>query len=137
MKYALTIRANISLLVGLLALGACSGPAIDDWPPIAPPVPEAVINDYVQRYTANVSPLPVYDADDLRALSIVLERRAQQKDDSDTSSKYAPRSLHSDEDDDDSAKRSANEINTIERRVRRKYESRHDRRHELRAKYGL
>ena len=136
MKYARTPRANISLLIGLLVLGACSGPAIDDWPPIAPPVPEAVINDYVQRYTADVSPPPIYDADDLRALSIVLERRAQQKDNSDTPSIHVPPSLRDDEDR-NGAKRSANEINTIERRVRRKYESRHDRRHELRAKYGL
>jgi len=135
MKYTLTPRANISWLVGLLALSACSGPAIDDWPPVAPPVPEAVINDYVQRYTADVSPPPVYDADDLRALSIVLERRALQEDDRAPSTDVPP-SLRGGESG-DSAKRSANEINTIERRVRRKYESRHDRRHELRAKYGL
>ncbi len=127
---------NFGLWIGLLALGACSGPAIDDWPPVAPPVSEAIIEDYVQRYTADVSPPPVYDADDLRAIGIVQQRRARSKDDGDLPSMYALPSLGGGEDA-DGAKRSANEINAIERRVRRKYESRHDRRHELRGKYGL
>ena len=134
MNLADQCNLRFSLLFSVLLVSACTGPAIDDWPPKAPPVPEAIIEDYVARYTADFAPPPVYDADDLRALSIILGRRARKTDTPELPTLYK---VPSENDVTEPRTRSANEINTIERRVRRKYESRHDRRHELRAKYGL
>lgn len=128
-------------VAALIALGACAAPEISDWPPKAPPVDEAVIDDYVQRYTRDIV-TPSYSLEDVDALILLSKRRFRNVDEEDDLARYR-REMEEIQakgaDDDDVTRgpeRSRGEINAIERRIDRRFESRHDRRHE-RLRYGL
>jgi len=130
----------IASLTALIALGACTAPEIADWPPKAPPVDEAVVDDYVQRYTRDIV-TPNYTAEDIDALILLNKRRYRNVDEESDLERYRrdlDENLAKSADDDVTAgpSRSRGEINAIERRFDRRYESRHDQRHE-RLKYGL
>ncbi len=124
----------------LFALGACTAPEIADWPPKAPQVDEAVVDEYVQRYTRGMVK-PNYTAEDIDALILLNKRRFRNVDEESDLERYRrdlEENLAKSTDDNVTLgpSRSRGEINAIERRIDRRYESRHDRRHE-RLKYGL
>lgn len=131
-----------SALAPALLLAACQAPDIDDWPPTPPPVPDETVQRYVDIYARDADEAPRYGPDDIKALTILLDRQARTRDDEDDIGRLR-RELDnirekSDEDGESAPDaRSRNEINAIKRRVERKYESRHDQRHELRSRYGL
>lgn len=127
---------------GLLALAACTAPAIDDWPPVAPPVDQAVIDRYVDRYVGDYKS-PSYTADEVEALRILHMRRFRSGDNGAGDIERLRReqqeirdSMSRDGDVTEPKPRSRNEINAIERRIDRRFESRHDRNYE-RLKLGL
>lgn len=123
---------RICLAMPILALAACAAPVIDDWPPAPLDVSDDVVQQYVDRYALK-EPVPrAYTEIELKALQILQVRDRYESglghrktaEDTDTPTPSANG-------------RSRAEINAIKRRVYRRYESTHDRRHELRSKYGL
>lgn len=129
------LRHRINVVFGILALSACTAPEISDWPPEPIAVSDEVVQRYVDRYALKEPGPRTYTDIELKALQILQERRRYE----DGRRAY---SIGSDVDDEESRsaedqERSRNEINAIKRRVYRRYESSHDRRHELRSKYGL
>lgn len=131
---------RILAVIALFAsLTACSAPDLGTWPPTAPDVSEEIIQNYVDRYTADSKPAPVYGPEDILALRILSDRRAALRDidDFDEESyriaieKTLDKSAH------DGNRLSRNDINAITRRVERMYESNHARRHVLKGKYGI
>lgn len=118
----------------MMILSACAAPTIDDWPPAPVEASDDVIQQYVDRYALKEQTSRVYSGIELKALQILQERRRYQSTDP-----IREASRDSDQDDDVTigTKRSRAQINAIKRKVYRKYESAHDRRHELRSKYGL
>ncbi len=122
------------ILCSLLVLASCAAPTIDDWPPAPVDTSDVVIQQYVDRYALKEQTPRVYSDIELKAPQILQERRRYHSTDP-----IREASLDSDQDDDVTigTKRSRAQINAIKRKVYRKYESAHDRRHELRSKYGL
>jgi len=132
---------NLIPTLPLLALAACSAPAIDDWPPTAPPVSDEVIQRYIDLY-AKGKPVPVYGPEDIRALTIMLDRKARSSKAGDDITKLRQ------ELDDNLAKmkatqpslspkgRSRAEINALKRKIKQKYDSRVEQRRELKTRYG-
>lgn len=129
-------------IVCAILLGACAAPEISDWPPVAPLVSEQVIQSYVDRYARDDEP-PSYGPEDIRALNILMKRRSRTFDEggdlerfrSDLESVQAKND--GDSDVTEGPGRSKAEINAIKGKIDRRYESHHDRRHQLRSKYGL
>lgn len=116
----------------LLSLTACTAPDINDWPPAPIEASDDVIQQYVDRYAHKESSPRVYTDIELQALQILQQRTRyheglpvlEMSDQTET-----PKS---------SAKeRSRAEVNAIKKRVYRRYESAHDRRHKLKSRYGL
>lgn len=126
------MRARIWLLCTIFALAACSAPDINDWPPAPLKVSDEVVQQYVDRYALKETSPRIYTDTELKALQILQERRQYQK-----SSSIRQSSKDTEEEIPSSKERSRAEINAIKRRVYRRYESAHDRRHELKSKYGL
>lgn len=124
--------ARLWLMSPVLVLVACAAPVIDDWPPAPLNVSDDVVQQYVDRYAFKEPAPRVYTKIELKALQILQERaryksglgHRETTEDTDTPTPSANG-------------RSRAEINAIKRRVYRRYESTHDRRHELRSKYGL
>lgn len=138
------MRFVITLCAGTLLLSACTAPEIADWPPIPPPVPEDVVQRYVDIYASEEPNIPVYGPEDVRALSILSQRRARYATDDDDLDRLrrearATAAEVNDPSDKDLSPpaRGRHDISVIERRVEREYDSPHDRRHTLRSKYGL
>ena len=118
----------------MLALVACAAPAIDDWPPAPVEASDDVIQQYVDRYAFKEGAPRVYSEIELKALQILQERTRYHK------SSDLPRASDTEAQESETTgprERSRAQINAIKRKVYRKYESAHDRRHELRSKYGL
>lgn len=126
------MATRICIVMPILMLAACAAPTIDDWPPDPIEVSNDVVQQYVDRFALKEPSLRVYTDIELKALKILQER-----------SRYRSRlDTRQDSEDTNAPPSSANErsraeINAIKRRVYRRYESAHDRRHELRSKYGL
>ena len=133
---------TIALFICTILLGACAAPEISDWPPEAPPVSEEVIQSYVDRY-ARDDEAPRYGPEDIKALNILMKRRARTYDEDDDLSRFRSNleSVQAKNDDDrdvtEGPGRSKAEIDAIEDKINRRFESHHDRRHQLRSKYGL
>lgn len=115
-----------------LIISACAAPDINDWPPTPVETSEDVIQQYVDQYALKESTPRVYSEIELQALQILQQRARYQIG-------QPVQKTHNNEAEETSSsrERSRAEINAIKRRVYRKYESSHDRRHELRSKYGL
>lgn len=135
------MRRALTLLPVFL-LAACQAPEIADWPPKPPPVDDAVVQKYVDIYAAEEPVAPEYGPDDIRALNL-LHKRMLRNDTPDGDIDKLRQELdeirsagNRDEDTNDTGGYSRNEINAIKRRVERKYDSKHDRRMELK-RYGL
>ncbi len=128
----MSMGARIWLVLTFLMLAACAAPVIDDWPPEPIEVSDDVVQQYVDRYALKEPSPRVYKDIELKALKIIQERARYQ-------SGLDTRQISEDTDAPSSSAngRSRAEINAIKRRVYRRYESTHDRRHELRSKYGL
>lgn len=126
------LRARIWLVFPVSALVACAGPEINDWPPAPIETSDEVIQQYVDRYALKEPSPRVYSDIELKALKILQQR-----------ARYQERfpvleSLDETEPPESSAKeRSRAEINAIKRRIYRRNESAHDRRHKLKSRYGL
>lgn len=125
----------IPLISVLTVLSACAAPDISDWPPDPIAASDEVVQRYVDRYALKESAPKAYTDIELQALQILQERTRYE-------TRQRAYESSSDFDPDDSnasenSERSRNEINAIKRRVYRRYESSHDRRHELRSKYRL
>lgn len=128
---------HVILLSAITA--ACSAPDIDDWPPTPPAVSEEIIQSYVDRYTADSKPAPVYRPEDIQALRILSERRAALRDldDFDDADSRLELEKLQGKSATDGKSLSRNEINAITRRVNRMYDDVHTRRHVLKGKYGI
>lgn len=126
------MRARIWLLCPTFALAACSAPDINDWPPDPLEVSDEVVQQYVDRYALKETSPRVYTDIELKALQILQERVQYQK-----SPSIRQDSIDTEEETPSAKERSRAEINAIKRRVYRRYESAHDRRHKLKSKYGL
>ena len=125
--------ARIWLVLPILMLAACAAPVIDEWPPAPVEATDDVVQQYVDRYALKEPSPRIYTDIELKALQI-LQERVRYKSELDT------RQVSENRDDEQTSStnvRSRAEINAIKRRVYRRYESTHDRRHELRSKYGL
>lgn len=132
-----------SVLFTSLLLGACaSAPDIADWPPRAPAIEDETVQKYVDIYAAHEPDQPRYGPDDIDALNLLSRRMLRNgPPDGDIERLRGEldeiRAAARHEQKDDSARTySRNEINAIKRRVERRYESKHDRRMELK-RYGL
>jgi len=125
--------ARIWLVLPILMLAACAAPVIDEWPPAPVEATDEIVQQYVDRYALKEPSPRVYTDIELKALQILQERVRYQ-------SEFDTRQVSEDRDDESTSSangRSRAEINAIKRWVYRRYESSHDRRHELRSKYGL
>lgn len=125
-----------------LLLAACQAPDIDDWPPTPPPVPDETVQRYVDIYARDADEAPRFGPEDIKALTILLDRQARARDREGDIGRLRRelddiRAKSNDDEESAPDARSGNEINAIKRRVERKYESRHDQRHELKSRYGL
>lgn len=121
-------------LCPVLVLAACAAPAIDDWPPAPVDASDDVIQQYVDRYALKEAAPRVYSEIELKALQILQERTRYQE------GNALSRALDTEAQETETTgprERSRAQINAIKRKVYREYESAHDRRHELRSKYGL
>ena len=128
------MRKRYWILCPVLGLMACAAPAIDDWPPAPVEASEDVIKQYVDRYALKEPTPRVYSDIELKALQILQERARYQEGDA------LARTIDTGTEKTETAsprERSRAQVNAIKRKVYRKYESAHDRRHELRSKYGL
>ena len=125
-------QPRIGILSFVILVSACAAPDINEWPPTPVETSEEVIQQYVDRYARKKANPRIYSEIELQALEILKQRTKYQ-------SKRTVRETHRGNTDETFLirKRSRAEINAIKRRVYRKYESSHDRRHELRSKYGL
>lgn len=125
---------RVWIFLPILALMACAAPTIDEWPPAPVEASDEVIQQYVDRYALKERTPRVYSDIELKALQILQEQTRYQE------GNALPRDLEAETDRNESTgprERSRAQINAIKRKVYRKYESAHDRRHELRSKYGL
>lgn len=122
------------ILCPVLGLAACAAPAIDDWPPAPVEASDDVIQQYVDRYALKEAAPRVYSEIELKALQILQERTRYQDGNASTQTLGAETQKSTPS---GPKERSRAQINAIKRKVYRKYESAHDRRHELRSKYGL
>lgn len=132
-----TAGATAALLAG------CVAPQISDYPVEPPPLTErerdqvrALVSDFT---AADVEPAEVPPATELETLDPTQRERLRKAREpfnygggGDEDLRPTPR-----EESGRQSEYSRGEINAIERRVNRRYESEHDRRHELKAKYGL
>ncbi len=131
----------MSVIVIGITVSACAAPDINDWPPDAPAVSEAVIQHYVDIYAADEPEVPVYSADDIMALNIITRRelRSGQADEdierfrAELNARQVRESIETPQ----KKARSKAQINAIKRRIARKYDSHHEQRHILKSKYGL
>lgn len=133
------------LAVALLA--GCASPTISDYP-VEPPPMSARERDQVRELVTDFSQtevepseLPkVGEFDALDAAERQRLREAREPFDygsGDDSLEEYERGPRGQEESRSESEYSRGEINAIKRRVNRRYESEHDRRHELKAKYGL
>lgn len=129
-------------LFSLLSLSACLAPEIADWPPTAPPVDQAVIDRYVDRYTDDYKS-PNYTKEDVDALVILNMRKFRAGDNGVDDIEKLRREqeeiragMARDNDPTVAPARDKGEINAIERRIDRRFESIHDRKFE-RLKAGI
>jgi hypothetical protein len=130
----ISMSTRFWILCPVLTLAACAPPTNDDWPPAPIEASDDIIQLYVDRYALKEQTPRVYSDIELKALQILQERRRYESTD-------PVRGASRDSDEDNNVtmgkERSRAQINAIKRKVYRKHESAHDRRHELRSKYGL
>lgn len=133
---------NMFALASLIALSACAAPEISDWPPKAPPVDQAIIDSYVDRYAGDYK-APSYGPEDLDALRILHMRQFRAGDNGQDEVERLRAELDDirakmalDNDATVAPERSRGEINAIKNRIDRHYEGAHERKYE-RLKAGI
>lgn len=130
--------------VAAALLAGCASPQISDYPVEPPPLSERErdqVRELVSDFSQERPDLPA--ASELDALDAAQRQRLKEAREpfnygggGDTLEEYDRRRLKREESS-RSTEYSRGEINAIKRRVNRRYESEHDRRHVLKSKYGL
>ncbi len=127
---------RVLTLIPLLALGACAqAPEIPDWPPTAPAVDESTVQKYVDIYAHDEPAVPVYTPEELEAINL-LNRSTDRKENDVRFPTTTSIGIDRKRPEDDTLGYSRNEINIIERRAKRRFESKHDQRMEMK-RHGL
>lgn len=131
---------RVLALIPLLALGACAqAPDIADWPPKAPAVDASTVQKYVDIYAHEEPAAPVYTAEELEAINLLNRSKLYGKDRKEDDVRFPTTTsigIDRERPDDNTLGYSRNEINIIERRAKRRFESKHDQRMEMK-RYGL
>lgn len=131
---------RVLTLIPLLTLGACAqAPEISDWPPKAPAVDDATVQRYIDIYVHEEPAAPVYTPEELEAINLLNRRKLDGTDRSEDEVRFSTTTsigIDQDRPEDSTLGYSRNEINIIERRARRRFESKHDQRMEMK-RHGL